>query len=325
MLYAYCQSAEGLRAVAGLDLAAQQKSLVWVDLCEPTAEEQGMVNHLFSTDIPTREEMAEIELSSRLYQENSAVYATATLVTKADTEAPESNVVTFVLSGDCLITVRYTDPQPFRNFVNRAERSNNGITNGAAVGAGLLEAIVDRMADILERVAQDLDQVARVVFRSPLLRNSDQSLDFAALLQRIGNSGDVVSKARESFVSISRVLSFLAQSSFYRVGSEDQTRLHTLLRDVAALSDHATFLANKVNFLLDATLGMISIEQNKIIKIFSVAAVVFLPPTLVASIYGMNFHAMPELNLVFGYPLALLFMVLSAYMPYKFFKRKGWL
>ena len=153
----------------------------------------------------------------------------------------------------------------------------------------------------------------------------ETSRDFQKLIARIGRAGDLATKARESLVSIGRLLAFAIQASQARGRKGSGSRLKTVGRDVASLSDHASFLNQKINFMLDATLGMINIEQNAIIKIFSVAAVVFLPPTLIASIYGMNFTDMPELGLPFGYPLALALMVVSAILPYWYFKRRGWL
>jgi magnesium transporter len=255
--------------------------------------------------------MQEIELSSRLYQENGALFMTATLVTKVDTQQPESHAVTFILTDRCLVTIRYIDPQPFRVFSYRSER----------------QSIVDRIADVLEKVGHNIDNLIQSIFRhnNPHLAPNAEKPDFQEILQHIATNGDVVSKTRESMVSILRLITFLNQAMTAHASSDVLIRINTVNKDLTALGDHASFLSNKVNFLLDATLGMIGIEQNNIIKIFSVAAVVFLPPTLIASIYGMNFHTMPELDWPFGYPLAVVLMVLSAYLPYRFFKGKGWL
>lgn len=299
---------------------------VWVDLLNPTPEEERAVQAFLNIEIPTQEEMQEIELSSRLYQENGALFMTAMLVTKVDTDQPESHAVTFILTSQCLVTIRYIDPQPFRVFSYRSERLTGLQYKSEIVLIGLLEAVVDRIADVLEKVGHNIDGLTRNIFRSG--RNAPaiaDKTDFQDVLQHIGTNGDIVSKTRESLVSIIRLLTFLNQAMTAHASTDVLVRISTLGKDLTALSDHANFLSNKVNFLLDATLGMISIEQNNIIKIFSVAAVVFLPPTLIASIYGMNFHLMPELDWPFGYPLAILLMVLSAYLPYRFFKGKGWL
>jgi len=221
-----------------------------------------------------------------------------------------------------LITVRYADPLPFRAFAAYALRHPSACGDGQAAFIGLLEAIIDRIADVLETVGADLDRLSREVFSRSAAQTSR---DFQKLLTRLGRADDLVSKARESLVSIGRLLAFAIQGLQSGGRKGGGARLKTIGRDVASLSDHASFLNNKVNFLLDATIGMIYIEQNAIIKIFSVAAVVFLPPTLIASIYGMNFAHMPELDWRLGYPLALALMVVSAILPYWYFKRRGWL
>ena len=295
---------------------------VWLDLLQPTGAEETAVERVLGVEVPTREEMKEIEASSRLYREDDALFMTATLVTNADTETPESSAVTFILAGERLVTVRYADPLPFRAFATYALRHPSACSDGDAVFTGLLEAIIDRTADILEAVGAELDRMSREVFSRS---GGETSRDFQNLITRIGRAGDLTSKARESLVSIGRLLAFAIQGSQARGRKGGGARLKTIGRDIASLSDHASFLNNKVNFLLDATLGMLNIEQNAIIKIFSVAAVAFLPPTLIASIYGMNFADMPELGWPFGYPLALGLMVVSAILPYWYFKRRGWL
>ncbi|MDX1606979.1 MAG: magnesium transporter CorA family protein, partial [Candidatus Competibacterales bacterium] len=270
---------------------------------------------------PTREEMEEIEVSSRLYQEDGALFMTAMILSRADTDDPRSTAVTFILSDARLVTLRHDEPRSFRLFAARAQRYQSDMRRGELVLTGLLEAIVDRTADILERVGSDLDAVSREVFAPPR-----RGRDFHESLRRIGRIGDLGSKVQESLISIARLLTFYNQTLDTGKGSKElRGRIKTLSRDVQSLTDHASFLSSKISFLLDATLGMINIEQNAIIKIFSVVAVIFLPPTLVASIYGMNFALMPELGWRFGYPWALGLMVVSAILPFWFFKRRGWL
>ena len=297
---------------------------LWVDLLEPTLDEEKVVEEFLGIEVPTREEMREIETSNRLYEEDGALYMTATIVTRIDTDRPEAAAVTFILVRNKLITNRYHDPLPFRRFTAYAERHAGTTGSALAVLAGLLEAVIERSADILERVSADLDELSASIFATPQSRKI-VSGDMRAVMQRIGRIGDLVSKCRESLVSLGRLLSYVQQSSSVTLSTELRSRFKTLSRDVLALSDHASFVSNKTSFMLEATLGLINIEQNDIIKIFSVAAVAFLPPTLIASIYGMNFHFMPELDWRLGYPLALLLMVVSAVLPYLYFKRRGWL
>lgn len=299
-------------------------SPVWVDLLHPTREEEALIEKKLGLGVPTREEMQEIEISSRLYKENEALFMTATLLAGTDTEAPDASPVTFILSGHTLITIRYSEPKSFQAFSARALRSSGDYASGENILIGLMESIVDRLSDALERVALEINQVSEEVFKH---KEGGKSHDFQDVLRRLGQRGDLNSKARESLVNLGRLLTFLGNTlDPSRTVSRDlKGRIKTLSQDIHALTDHASFLSNKINFLLDATLGMINIEQNSIIKIFSVAAVVFLPPTLIASIYGMNFHHMPELDWLAGYPFALGLMVLSAIMPYWYFKRRDWL
>ena len=327
MLNVFVAQPQGLTRieVAGSSIPSEA---LWVDLIEPTQEQEQLVEATFSIDVPTREEMKEIEASNRLYEENGVLYMTITIVTRLDSDLPESSQITFILAKDRLVTNRYSDPLPFQRFIAYAERHPVVCSSAAALLAGLIEAIVNRMADVLERVGADLDQLSSEVFsQSSKRRRTAKSVarDSRTILTRVGQNGDLTSKARESLVSLNRLLTFVQQSAAVSLANDVRARFRTLGRDVLALSDHASFLGNKATFLLEATLGMLNIEQNNIIKIFSVAAVVFLPPTLIASIYGMNFQVMPELEWLLGYPFAVGLMVVSAILPYVYFKRRGWL
>ena len=323
MIRSYIRENGRLRQVDGLP--DQLSSVVWIDLIVPTEEEETSLEALLSIDIPTKEDMEEIEISSRLYQDNGAVFMTAILPAQAEGNDPQIAPVTFVLAGQRLITVRYHEPRAFHTFATRAEKAASGYETGEGVLLALLEAIVDRLADILERAGRDIDRISRGVFKHGAAK-STKTRDFQKVLEELGRVGDQTSNIRDSLVTLERMVGYLAQAMIQRRCSDD-TREHikTLSGDIRSLSDHSGFLSQKVTFLLDATLGMISIEQNATIKIFSVAAVVFLPPTLIASIYGMNFRFMPELEWQFGYPFAITMMVASAVLPYLFFKRRGWL
>jgi magnesium transporter len=250
---------------------------------------------------------------------------TATLPAHADRDDPLMAPVTFVLAGQRLITVRYHDPRPFQMFPQRAGKTGVGGSSAQAVLMALLEAVVERLADILERTARDIDIISHNVFRHTAAAPG-QTRDFQKVLEEVGRKGDLLSDIRDSLMTLGRLFGFLGQVVPPRGGDATiRARLKSLVRDGRSLTDHASFLSQKITFLLDATLGMINIEQNAIIKIFSVAAVVFLPPTLVASIYGMNFDHMPEFRWLLGYPFALVLMGLSAILPFWYFKRRGWL
>lgn len=312
-----------LKAQTGLPRITEE--VVWVDLLNPTQDEEEKVEKSLNIDVPTREEQQEIEVSSRLYQEDGAYFMTATLLFLGDGTEAKTTPVTFILAGTKTVTVRYAEPRAFAIFATRCNRQETNLGNSAAVLLGLIDIIVDRLADFIERIQAQVETLSHSVFTNEGGVASRQRR-FDVVLQSIGREGEIASKARESCHSLGRLLTFLAYAVNERKeGKPLQSRVRAAARDVSSLTDHATFLAGKIVFLLDATLGMIQIQQNDIIKIFSVAAVVFLPPTLVASIYGMNFHTMPELDWLFGYPFALGLMVLFAVLPYIYFKHKGWL
>ena len=299
---------------------------VWLDLLNPTKEEEHSVESRLGLLLPTREEMEEIEISSRLYVEDGAYFMTATVPAFVEGKAPVIAPVTFVLAGGRLVTIRYHEPRAFKTFPQRAEKASTGCSGGYTILVTLLEAIVDRLADILERASRDVEGISRDIFEARSKKASSRNRDFQELLKAIGLKEDLTSNLRDSLLSLQRLAGFFAHATTtIKTTKEVRARVKTLSRDIVSLADHTTFLSQKINFLLDATLGMISIEQNAIIKIFSVAAVVFLPPTLVASIYGMNFQVMPELGWSFGYPMALGLMVLSAILPFVWFRSKGWL
>jgi magnesium transporter len=298
---------------------------VWFDLLEPTPEEEKAVEAKLKIDVPTREEMREIEASNRLYDENGVLYMTATIVTKLDTDLPQSTQVTFILANNTLVTNRYTDPLPFRRFTTYAETHPAACSSAPTLLVGLLESIINRIADVIERVAADLDQISAEVFAAGRRHSPTRSLDFRDVLSRVGQSGELVSKARESLVSIGRLLVFVQQATNSTLTQDTRGRFRTLSRDVGAMSDHATFLNDKVQFALDATLGMVTIDQNNILKIFSVVTVFLLPPSVIAGFYGMNFEHIPWLHEPWGWEAAVGMMALSAFLPYLWFKRKGWL
>lgn len=306
---------------------------VWLDLDHPDAAERAAIEAYLALKLPTPEEMQEIEPSSRLYVEDDAIYLTATFLAHADDPNPTASPITFILKRHILVTLRYTSPRPFETYAQRLMNVRSPVVcnSGEEALIGLIESVVDRIADILERVSNELDAMGRQIFddrKSTQGRRTAERRDLRAVLRSLARSEDLTATARESLLGLMRLIRFFETSAQPNVGPEDRDhreRLRELTRDITTLGEHAGFELQKINFTLDATLGVINIEQNGIIKIFSVAAVVFLPPTLVASIYGMNFRNIPELDWVFGYPMALGLMVLSAIGPYFYFKRRGWL
>jgi len=313
---------DGLRAPEDL------RAAVWLDLLNPTPDEERAVQEALKLEVPTREEMQEIESSSRVYREDDALFLTANFLYGVDDGEYGSTPMTFVLAAGHLVTVRYATPKAVAAFCARARKHPpTMLRTPDKIMLELFEQVVDRLADILERVGTDMDNASRTAFRSAKggTRADRRDADLRGTLITLGQVGEVTSRASETLLGLSRILTFLGTEKNALVRKENAATIKSLVRDLRSLVDHANFLSNKANFLLDAILGVINIDQNGIIKTFTVASVALMPPTLVASIYGMNFRAMPELDWSFGYPLALLLMLGSALAPVLYFKRKGWL
>jgi len=323
MLKAYQQQNGGLKGVTIGDEDTLPAGALWIDLFNPTVEERRKVDLAYGLEMPTRADMEEIEISSRLYQEDANMFMTAMVLAQTDTDLPTADAVTFVLTPEHLVTIRYIDPQPFRTYALRCERAVVNAPRPETVLLQLLDAVIDRMADVLEKTGSDVEVISAEVFSPGIHKVGTR--DFQNILRRLGQKHGLSSKMRESLLTIGRMLTFLTQSFDNRVQKDTRAHVKTLVRDVQSLQDHSSFVAAKVSYLQDATLGLINNEQNNIIKIMSVAAMVFLPPTLFASIWGMNFHYMPELNKVWGYPVSIGVMIISAVLPYIYFKRRGWL
>jgi magnesium transporter len=325
MFSVFVPSDFSLKKAVAADLAALPESAVWIDLIKPTPEEDRAVERLAGIAVPTRDEMQEIEISSRLYIENGARYMTATLMCQSDTDMPRTTPVTFILAGHRLVTVRYDEPKPFALVEHKLARSCSPSISGEMVLMELLDAVIDRCADILERVGAELDTVSHDIFEPEAARHG-HAKQYSQILIQIGRKGDLTSKVRESLVSVGRVVTFMSAVMEGVKWSKDmREQLKTMQRDVGSLTDHASYLSSKITFTLDAMLGVVNLEQNNIIKLFSVMAVVLMPPTLIASVYGMNFKRMPELEWAHGYPMALVMMVAAAIGPYLFFRWKKWL
>lgn len=326
MIYVYLP--EQLSRAISVDVqnAHLLQKAIWIDLVFPTLAEEQLMESILEMDIPTREEMREIELSSRLYKASGHLYMTGNMIAESTSLDPKQDAVTFVLTPEQLITIRYVEPQAFKLFArNLPKLIDNFLHHPVDLLIELLDATTDRLADILEVISHQLDHISKTIFRQDPTLKKKVRLDHQHLIQLIGENADLNTKARESLVTFNRLMRFLTQAGEAQLGETGQSRLNILMKDIHSLSDHSTFLSSKINFLLDAVLGLINIEQNAIIKIFSVAAVIFLPPTLIASIYGMNFRHIPELSFKYGYVFAIALMMLSSWLPYKYFKRRQWL
>lgn len=296
---------------------------VWIDLQNPTEVEENAVEAATQCDIPTEEDMREIEVSSRLYTYENATYMTAILPANSDGGDPVMGPVSFVLTQTHLVSVRYHNPKVFTSFPPRAYATRQEVTDPLSVLIALMEAIIDRQADILERAAADIDAQSRTLFKPA---TSKERKDYQAVLEKVGLMGNLNSNIRDSLLTLDRLSGYLSQVLTKHSATPDlHERAKTLVNDVKSLTDHANFVASKITFLLDATLGMINIEQTNISKILSVAAVIFLPATLIASIFGMNFDHMPGLSSPYGFGASLGLMLALALLTLGYLKYKNWL
>jgi len=299
----------------------------WIDLEEPTREEEKLVEQCIGVNVPTQAEMAEIEPSSRLYERNGALYMTVSALRGVDEHLPTTTPIGFVLAGNRLVTIRYATPKPIRTFENHARREPELVRDGTTALVRLLDAIIDRLADEIEGVSGTMEHLSQQIFQEQQDQRRIPADKLTALLTSIGRTQTLLTKIRYSAVSTMRMLSFLGGSNLVHDETQKELRHHvvSMTTDVTSLSEHASFLTDSLQFLLDASLGLISIEQNAAMKLFSWAAGILLPPTLIAGIFGMNFHYMPELNWHYGYPISLALMLATAVGPYLYFKKRGWL
>ena len=292
---------------------------IWIDLVEPTQEEDRAVEKALDLAIPTREEMAELEASSRLYREGGATYVTADIIHHGDSDIPTVDPVTFVLTHGPLVTIRYFDPKPFTLLIDKLEREPGLCATGADLFLHLMESIIDRASDILSINAGRVDAVSNHVF------SGKKTVGFDHLITRLGRAHIANARIEQSLAGLARTFAYVGLDERIEQAPNARDHLRSLSGDAASLIGHNQAVAASINFQLSAAVGLINIEQSSIIKIFSVAAVAFMPPTLIASIYGMNFDHMPELPQIWGYPAAVLAMVIAAILPLLWFRRKGWL
>jgi magnesium transporter len=321
MIIFHCLENGALVRRVAENLQSLPDNMLWADLLSPDSQEERFIESSLGLDIPTREELAEIEDSSRFYDEDGAIFMTTTVVMGIADRRPENAEVTFVLTKRCLVTVRYTELSAFRQFETKSSRQPSTYSSSHQIFLALADAVVDRIADVLESVQVQLQTLSRCIFDV----RKEQRTDLQQIIQQLGQHRSLLSQLGESLFSSTRLL------AFYRLHANEPRQgaakglLKALERDVRSLGEHQARLLGDIAFLLDATLGLINIEQNAIIKVFSIAAVLFLPPTLVGTVYGMNFESMPELSWSFGYPMALGMMVISAIIPYAWFKFRDWL
>jgi magnesium transporter len=313
-----------LSAFPSLEQAAGAPA--WFDLEDPTEDEVKEVERRTGLRVPTRDALSEVETSSRIFVEKGALYLSMPLITPAAGDETVIMPFGFVLTDAVLLTVRFA-----------ASASVDSVRAGLAPGdkveaddlfARILEAMIDRSADRLEHLGAKLDDLSRSTFRVDKARRRDLAKASNALrevLRNLGVIGDRLSQNRDTLLGLDRISAFVTETPHCDISAAVTHRIKAVHGDVQSLNSYEAHLSNKVQFLLDATLGFINIEQNDIVKVLTVVSVVGVPPVLVAGIYGMNFKGMPELNWAWGYPYSLVLMVVSAILPLAWFKWRGWL
>jgi magnesium transporter len=303
------------------------RKVSWLDLFDPTEDERASVERNYRFKLPSREKLSEVESSSRISEENGALFLSVPFVSHGRGFDEPMSPIGFVLSSDVLVTIRYTQ---LRSFDTVAAKFSNSDARPSSVDvfAALVEEMVDFDADWLQDIAAELDSVSRSVFlksrtkRRHLTRSNDA---LHHTLIEVGNAGERLSRIRGSLLGLQRIVPFVAEPERDWIPSKTRTRLNGAQTDLLSLTDYETHLSDKVQFLLDAVLGFITTKQNDIFAVLTIASVVGIPPTLVAGIYGMNFKNMPELQWAWGYQFGLTLIVLSAVLPILWFKWRGWL
>lgn len=292
---------------------------VWVDLTDPTDDERSWVKAIYGVILPGEDEVKDIEASARYYEaENGDLHLRTDFLLEEDDGPSRIVTVAFILARKMLFSVHTDDLPVFRLVRMRARSRPGSIADYMDVLLDLYATDAEYSADALEGIYQNLEEVSGRVLQEEF---TDQ--DAAAALNAIAHEEDLNGRIRRNMMDTRRAVSFLMRGRLLNAEQFEEAR--QILRDIESLDGHTSFLFDKINFLMDATVGFININQNKIIKIFSVASVAFLPPTLIASIYGMNFKWLPELDWTLGYPFALALMITSAIAPFWYFRRRGWL
>ena len=306
--------------------AEMPSEIIWADLLNGTAEEKQFVERLLKIRIPSEDSLSEIEASSRLIFDHGILYLSTPAVRLNEDNEAEITSVGFVIGPRVLVTVRFAQ-LPIFDDIGKRIGSDDSLENGMCVFTSLLEAMIDRGADVLEHLGAKADKLSRDVFKGGLVRSKRpvrSSRKMREALESVGALADRLAKARDVLLGVGRIASFASDVGGEWITDASKKRLHSVSKDVASLGDYETRLSDKIQLLLDAVLGFINIQQNEMFKVLTIVSVVGVPPTILVGVWGMNFKNMPELNWTFGYPLALLAIIASGVLPLIWFKRRGW-
>jgi magnesium transporter len=291
-----------------------RNSVIWIDMVTPSLEEIKAVETTFDINFPTKQESEEIELSSRYWEEDNRIEINSYFLINDGNHA-FNETVSFILQGKLLISIRYKDLASFSAFTKRLLSSPKEFRNGYSIFCQIIDIRIDADADTIENLSKEITKIRKHVF-------TDYSNDDEEILEKISTFEDLNMKIRENLTDKQRILSSLLKCEKY---TDEKNEIPIMLKDIRSLIDHTNFNFERLDYLQNIFIGILSIEQNKVIKIFTIVNVVFLPPTLIASIYGMNFDFMPELHWYYGYLVSIGLMILSSVTPIVIFKKKGWI
>ncbi len=317
MINCYIKKGNKLNVIEGIDSlesAEDRNSVIWIDMLLPTITEIRAVENMFDIHFPTKQESEEIELSSRYWEENNRIEINSYFLINENNQA-SNETVSFILQGNLLISIRYKNLETFNTFTKRLLISPREYKTGHSIFCQIIDIRIDVDADTIEYLSREITKIRKHVF-------TDYSNDDEEILEKISTFEDLNMKIRENLTDKQRILNSLLKSQKFM---DEKNELPTMLKDIKSLIDHTNFNFERLDYLQNIFIGVLSIEQNKVIKIFTIVNVVFLPPTLIASIYGMNFEFMPELKWEYGYLVSVGLMILSSVTPILIFKKKGWI
>lgn len=317
MINCYIKKGNRLNVVEGiefLDSNEDKNSVIWIDMLLPTLEEVRAVENMFDMQFPTKQESEEIELSSRYWEENNRIEINSYFLIN-DNKSAFNETVSFILQGNLLISVRYKKLQSFDTFTKKLLISPREFKTGYSIFCQIIDIRIDADADTIENLSKEITKIRKHVF-------TDYSNDDEEILEKISTFEDLNMKIRENLTDKQRILNSLLKSQKF---VDDKHELPIMLKDIKSLIEHTNFNFERLDYLQNIFIGILSIEQNKVIKIFTIVNVIFLPPTLIASIYGMNFEFIPELHWEYGYLFSIIFMILASITPILIFKKKGWI
>lgn len=304
------------------------RDALWVDMLNPTEDQIRKVENFFEITLPHQDELSDIQISSQLYSEGDSHIIVTPIIAGAGRMEYEVGAMGFTLSPRVLATLRTQDPRAILLFRDKFMLKPSEYDTPSKILLGMLDVFVDRSADVLERIGDQVDALSRQIFNGREQKGDlkmDKDSHMRHILQSVGQTGDLLGQLRNAMAGSERGVIFLSNHADNILGTKGVSHIKTIQRDVHALELQADSLQQRIVFLLDAALGIITIEQNNVVRIFTVAATTLMPPTLIASVYGMNFHNMPELNWNFGYPMAIMAMLASALIPLLYFRHKGWI